>query len=128
MIAGGQGENTMKNFLAIYLADPASAQRAGWDKLDEATRQSRMQSGMKAWHGWMSTHKDAVVVSGGPLGKTKKASRSSVADIKNNMTGFVVVQAETHEAAAQMFKDHPHFTIFPGESVEIMECLPIPGE
>jgi ribosomal protein S17 len=22
--------------------------------------------------------------------------------------------------------DHPHFTIFPGDGVEIMECLPIP--
>jgi len=26
-----------------------------------------------------------------------------------------------------MFVGHPHFTIFPGEAVEIMECLPIPG-
>ena len=34
---------------------------------------------------------------------------------------------ESHEAAAQLFLNHPHFTIFPGESVELMECLPIPG-
>ena len=40
--------------------------------------------------------------------------------------GYVVVQAESHEAAAKMFEGHPHFTIFPGDSVEIMECLPIP--
>jgi len=33
----------------------------------------------------------------------------------------------THAAAARMFADHPHFAIFPGDSVEIMECLPIPG-
>jgi hypothetical protein len=26
-----------------------------------------------------------------------------------------------------MFEGHPHFTIFPGESIEVMECLPIPG-
>jgi hypothetical protein len=26
-----------------------------------------------------------------------------------------------------MFEDHPHFSIFPGESVEIMPVLPIPG-
>jgi hypothetical protein len=30
-------------------------------------------------------------------------------------------------AAARMFEMHPHFAIFPGDSVEIMECLPIPG-
>ena len=38
------------------------------------------------------------------------------------MSGYVVVQAESHEAAAKMFENHPHFTIFPGDSVEIMEC------
>jgi hypothetical protein len=43
------------------------------------------------------------------------------------MTGYVIVQAESHEAAAKMFEQHPHFSIFPGESVEIMDCPPIPG-
>jgi hypothetical protein len=27
-----------------------------------------------------------------------------------------------------MFVGHPHFTIFPGDGVEVMEVLPIPGE
>jgi ribosomal protein S17 len=43
------------------------------------------------------------------------------------MTGYVVVRAESRQEAARMFENHPHFTIFPGDSVEIMECLPIPG-
>src|SRR5262252_6058095 len=115
----------MKTFLAIYLGTPAM--RAQWDKLDEATRQARMASGMKAWHDWQNSHKNVIEVQGGPLGKTKRASRSGIADTKNNMTGYVVVHAETHDEAARMFKDHPHFTIFPGDSVEIMEVLPIPG-
>jgi hypothetical protein len=42
------------------------------------------------------------------------------------MVGYVIVQAESHEVAARMFENHPHFAIFPGESVEIMECLPLP--
>ena len=49
-------------------------------------------------------------------------------DIKNVMTGYVIIQAESHEAAAKLFENHPHFTIFPGDSVEIMECLPLPGQ
>jgi hypothetical protein len=44
------------------------------------------------------------------------------------MTGYVVVRSESNEAAAKMFEKHPHFAIFPGDSVEIMECLPIPGQ
>ena len=34
--------------------------------------------------------------------------------------------SESHEAAAELFANHPHFMIFPGQSVEVMECLPIP--
>jgi len=43
------------------------------------------------------------------------------------MAVYMVVRAESHEAAAQMFADHPHFTMFPGEAIEVMERLPIPG-
>ena len=49
-----------------------------------------------------------------------------VSDIKNGMTGYVIVRAESHADAAKLFENHPHFTIFPGDSVEIMECLPLP--
>ena len=43
------------------------------------------------------------------------------------MGAFTVVRAASHEAAAKLFEDHPHFSIFPGESIEIMPVLPIPG-
>jgi hypothetical protein len=118
----------MKTFLAVYLGSASSPQRANWDKLDETTRTSRQNAGMKAWGDWMVTHKNAVVGQGGPLGKTKRVSPQGIADTKNNLTGYVVVQAESHEAAARLFENHPHFSIFPGDSVEIMECLPIPGQ
>ncbi|MEE2690340.1 MAG: hypothetical protein VX640_02255 [Pseudomonadota bacterium] len=116
----------MKQFLAIYLGGPDGAKKSGWDGLDEKTRNDRIQKGMAAWHGWMERHAARIVVSGGPLGKTKMASPTGVADTKNAMTGYVVVKAETHDEAARLFENHPHFAIFPGESVEIMECLPIP--
>jgi len=64
---------------------------------------------------------------GGPLGKTKKASRRGIEDASNAMSAFVIVRADTHEAAARLFENHPHFTIFPGEAVEVMPVLPIPG-
>jgi hypothetical protein len=38
-----------------------------------------------------------------------------------------VVCADSHEAAATLFENHPHFMIFPGESVEVMPVLPIPA-
>jgi hypothetical protein len=120
-------ERRMKTFLAIYLGSINSARQAEWGKLEEPARQKRIAAGMTAWGDWMTKHQGAVVVEGGPLGKTKKADASGISDTKNNMSGYVVISAETHEAAARMFENHPHFAIFPGDSVEIMECLPIPG-
>jgi hypothetical protein len=116
----------MKRFMAIYIGTGAAFEK--WHKLDEATRKAREASGMKAWGDWMTANSVAVVDQGGPLGKTKRTSADGIADIKNSMTGYVIIQAESHEAAARLFEKHPHFAIFPGDSVEIMECLPIPGQ
>ena len=46
---------------------------------------------------------------------------------RNALTAYTVVRAASHAAAAKLFEGHPHFTLFPGEGVEVMECLPIPG-
>ncbi len=118
----------MKQFMAIYLGSPTSAAHAEWERLDAKEREKRQAAGLKAWGDWMATHRTVIVDQGGPLGKTKRASSQGVADTRNNMTGYVVIKAETHEAAAKLFLNHPHFTLFPGDSVEIMECLPIPGQ
>jgi hypothetical protein len=34
---------------------------------------------------------------------------------------------EQRPAAAKIFEGHPHFAFFPGDRIEIMECLPVPG-
>ena len=75
----------------------------------------------------MNENSAHIVDAGGPLGKTKRISASGVEDARNALTGYVIIEADSHDAAAQMFKDHPHFMIFPGEAVEVMECPPIPG-
>src|SRR5690349_5763289 len=115
----------MKNFLAIYMGSAASPERSRWDSLDPATRKERETTGIQAWGDWMTKHQAIIVTTGGPLGKTKRVSAKGAADIKNEMTGYVVVKAESHDAAAALFANHPHFTIFPGTAVEIMEVLPI---
>jgi len=60
-------------------------------------------------------------------GRPREHQLNGISDTTNNLTAYVIVQAESHEAAAQMFYQHPHFAIFPGDSVEIMEILPMPG-
>ncbi len=110
----------MKTFLALYMGS-ASPERPAQPSPDT------IAAGMAAWNGWMERHAADIVVTGSPVGTTKRVSKAGVADIRNAVAGFIVVQAESHEAAAKMFEGHPHFAIFPGEAVEVMECLPIPG-
>ena len=119
--------STNETFLAIFLGSKTSAKMAAWNALPEADRQARGQQGMVAWHAWVDRHQDAIVAMGGPLGVTKKVDTSGIADVSNQMSAFTVVRAPSHEAAAKMFENHPHFAICPGESVEIMPVLPIPG-
>jgi hypothetical protein len=116
----------MKNFLAVYIGSPASVERSGWNKLTDEQRKAREQEGMKAWTVWGEKNAAHIVDQGSPLGKTKRAAPEGLSDIKNVIAAYTVIRAESHEAAAKLFDHHPHFTIFPGDSVEIMECLPIP--
>jgi hypothetical protein len=118
----------MKKFLAIYTATASSPKRAEWDAMEEGKRKKQEAAGMKAWHDWMTAHGASIVDTGGPLGKTKRISPTGVADTKNNLSGYIAIKAESHEAAAKLFEKHPSFSIFPGEAVEIMEILPIPGQ
>ena len=119
--------STNDTFLAVFLGSKTTAKMAAWNALPETERRAREQQGVAAWHAWVEKHQADLVALGGPLGKTKKADSSGIADISNEMSAFSVVRAASHEAAAKMFENHPHFAIFPGERVEIMPVLPIPG-
>jgi hypothetical protein len=116
----------MKRFLAIYLGSSESAAWKRWHAMPKAERAKRERSGMEAWIGWGEQHAASIVDQGTPLGKTKCVDSGGVSDAKNAICGYVIVEAESHETAARMFLDHPHFSVFPGQSVEIIECLPMP--
>ncbi|MBR0985625.1 YciI family protein [Bradyrhizobium liaoningense] len=114
-------------YLAVFLGSKTSPKWAAWNAMSETERKAKEQEGMAAWKGWVEKHQGAIQAMGGPLGKTKKVDGKGVADIANEMGAFTVVRAASHDAAAKMFENHPHFAIFPGERVEIMPVLPIPG-
>ena len=119
--------STNDTYLAVFLGSKTSPKMAAWNALPEAERRAREQQGMAAWHAWVDKHQAALVEMGGPLGKTKRVDSSGITDISNEMGAFALVRASSHEAAAKLFENHPHFTIFPGERIEIMPVLPIPS-
>ena len=111
----------MPKFLAIYTGTATAAEKARAEgRVDEA-------AGMKAWGEWSERYASSIVDNGGPLGKTKKISPQGISDITNTAAAYVVVEAPSHDAAAEMFRSHAHFTHFPGEAVEVMPILDIPG-
>jgi hypothetical protein len=119
--------STNNTYLAVFCGAKTSPRRAAWDALPERDRRAREQEGIAAWKAWVERHQNAIVAMGGPLGKTKKVTQRGIDDTSNDMGAFTVVRAESHQAAAKLFEGHPHFTVFPGDSVEIMPVLPIPG-
>jgi len=118
--------STTDTFLAIFLGSKTSPRMAAWNSLPEEVRRAKMQEGIAAWKAWAEKHRAAIVEMGGPLGKTKKVSERGIEDITNLMSAYTIVRTDSHDAAAKLFEDHPHFTNFPGDSVEVMPVLPIP--
>jgi hypothetical protein len=113
-------------FLAVFLGGKNNPRIDAWMALPEKERLARQTEGIAAWHAWVQKHQAAIVEMGGPLGKTLSIGTDGIAETANALTGFTVVRSASHEDAAKMFEGHPHFTIFPGETVEVMPILPIP--
>ena len=118
--------STNDTFLAVFLGSKTSPRMTAWNALPEEEQKAKIQEGIAAWKAWCAKHQAAIVGMGGPLGKTIKITQRGIEDTSNELSAYIIVRANSHEAAAKLFEEHPHFTIFPGESVEIMPVLPIP--
>ncbi len=114
----------MKKFLVQYLA-PASV-IDDWKKKPDAERKPAEEKMMKDWQAWMGSHSKLFSDPGAGVGKTKRVTSGGVADARNDIMLYAIAEAESHEAAANAFRDHPHLGI-PQASIEIMEINPMHG-
>ena len=89
-----------------------------WMKLPEAERKTQEVEMQTAWNAWMESHKDTITETAG-VGKPKRVSAGGIEDSRNDLMMYSFVEAESLDAAAAMFKDHPHFGI-PGGWIEVM--------
>lgn len=89
-----------------------------WMKLPEAERKAQEQQMKSDWDTWMAAHKGVVGETAG-IGKPKRITKEGVTDSRNDLMMYSFVEADSLEAAAEMFKNHPHFGI-PGAWVEVM--------
>ena len=119
--------SSTSTFLAVFTGSKTSARSAAWHALTQAERDAKEQQGVAAWNAWMDRHRDAIVSAGGPLGKTRLIDAQGIRDVTNALCAFTVVRASSHEAAVRMFENHPHYSIFPGDAIEVMPILPPPS-
>jgi hypothetical protein len=112
----------MKKFVVLYMASGPQ-----FEKMMKNPTPEQKKKGMDAWMNWMNANKTSIVEGGAPLGKTKRVDSNGASNTKNEIGGYSVVRAESHEAATKIFgKDHPHLQM-PGAWIEILEIMPLPG-
>jgi hypothetical protein len=110
----------MKKFLVLYRMDVAEMQ-----KMMASTSEEERKKSMGKWESWMKKNMASMADHGGPVGKTKRVAASGTTDIRNDVGGYSIVQAESQEAAAALFADSPHLTM-PGATAEVMEIMAMP--
>src|ERR1041385_4727599 len=105
----------MKKYFALF-----SIPAAAVDEWKKNTKPEDMKAAsdkmMQDWKTWMKAHKGNLVDEGAPLGKTKRVSSSKISDIRNDLNWYSIVEADSHDAAAKLFRDNPHLQI-PGSSI-----------
>ena len=114
----------MKKFLVTYLAPAAVID--DWKKTEPAKRKEAEEKMQGEWKQWMSDHATMFVDKGAGVGKTRRVTAQGTSDTKNDIMLYAIVEAESHEAGAKIFKGHPHLQI-PQSSIEVMEIHPLPG-
>jgi hypothetical protein len=116
----------MPRFLAVYTMQ--SEDLARFRRLPKAEQDAIDAAGLKRWAEWEEEHAVSITDRGGMVGKTLRVSRDGIAGAVNPFCGYIVVEAESIEAAARLFEDHPHFSVFPGDGVDVMPFLTEPAD
>jgi hypothetical protein len=111
----------MKKFLVLYMAPLAEM-----DKMMASSTPEGMKEGMNKWMVWMETHKEMFSDKGGPASRNMRVMPSGSSMTRNEVTGYSVLQAASHDEAAKIFSDCPHFDI-PGAYVDLTELMDMSG-
>jgi len=115
----------MNKYLVLYHSQGALSGMSVSEMFSKATPE-QLAAGMAAWRAWHEKCGAAVVDLGSPLDKSTTVAEGSGAPAKTTISGYTFLQAGSVEEAVALIKDHPHFHA-PGSSVQILECVSMPG-
>lgn len=95
----------MGRYLGVFTSDKTGPKWRAWRAMSEAEQQATAERGVAAVKAWEAAHADVIDYVGGPLGSTKRISDAGeVTDRVNLLTVFMVVRADSHEAATRLFE------------------------
>jgi hypothetical protein len=94
-------------------------------KKPEAERKEAEGKMQADWQTWAAANASSVTETAG-AGKTKRITKDGIADVKNDIMMTSIAEADSDDAAAKLFANHPHFGI-PEASIEVMPLNYLPG-
>ena len=114
-------ESKLSKFIVFYQI-PVSVM-AEWGKTEPNARKAAEEKMKAEWHAWMGKHAKIMTITEA-CGKTKRVSASGISETQNDICMYSIIEAESHEAAAKIFENHPHLQI-PQSSIEVMASRPM---
>jgi hypothetical protein len=107
----------MTKFMVLYRSSTSAR-----DQMASATPE-QMKAGMEAWMLWAGKAGEAVVDLGAPLAPAAHVGPGSDA---GEISGYSIMQADSAGALGGVLDGHPHLSM-PGNSIEVLEMLSMPG-
>ena len=86
----------------------------------KSEQEATNKAGLKAWG---KRNAAAIVATDVMVGKTRRVTKSGTVDAQSQIAGFLIVEVADITAAASLFQDHPHITVFPGDGIDIMPVV-----
>lgn len=108
--------STHMKFLVLYQMPHSGLDE--WMKIPEEERKAQEKQMEAQWNEWSAKHSDLLKETAG-AGKPKRITKEGAVDSRNDIMMYSFVEADSLEAAAEAFKDNPHFGI-PGAWIEVM--------
>ena len=93
------------------------------EEMMKNTTPEQQKMGMEEWQKWVDEHKDSFADTGGGLGKNTRITKEGSTDMKNEMGGYSIMQANSKEEAVKLLEGSPHFEMGAGAYVELMEIM-----
>ena len=115
----------MNKYLVLYRSEGALTGPSVAEMFQNSTPE-QMAAGTAAWQAWHEKSGSAVTDLGAPVDKSATVAAGVATQSKTSITGYTFLQAESLDSAVALMKDHPHFHM-PGASVQILECMKMPG-